>query len=183
MDTRTTSLARGPGRGFTLAEVAVTIALMGLALVYLMQGLNASKITAANTRNLKLSKELALLTLGRVESGVYEEEIENDRLEGTYAEEGYPEFLFEVVIGEANFLLEANPGEFFDNWAYEREQREYDDDEDEAEQPYEKVRVKVVSPMIREELKNELVIERWLPWKQMHPDEDDEGSGDGSDQP
>ena len=54
--------------GFTLAEVAVTIALVGLALVYMLQGLNTAKITAAYTRNIKLSKELALLTLGRIES-------------------------------------------------------------------------------------------------------------------
>lgn len=155
--------------GFTLAEVAVTIALVGLALVYMLQSLNTAKITAAYTRNLKLSKELALLTLGRIESGVYEEEIENDRLDGTYAEEGYPEFYFEVVIGEQNFMIEPEEGQFFDNWRYERESDE--DDDDEAEQPYEKVRVKVTSPQIRE-LKNDLLIERWLPWSQLHPPED-----------
>ena len=130
---RTRATARNDRHGFTLAEVAVTIALMGMALVYMMQGLNAAKMTAAHTRNLKLSKELALLTLGRVQSGVYEDEIENDRLEGTYAEEGYPEFLFEVVIGEANFLLEVDEyGNYFDNWAHEREQRELNDDDEVA---------------------------------------------------
>ena len=165
--------------GFTLAEVAVTIALVGLALVYMMQSLSTSKITAAYTRNLKLSKELALLTLGRIESGVYEEEIENDRLEGTYAEEGYPDFYFEVVIGEQNFLIEHEEGQFFDNWRYERESYD-DDDDDETEQPYEKVRVKVTSPQIRE-LKNDLLLERWLPWKQLHPPEDDDDSGDSGD--
>ena len=135
----------------------------------MLQSLNTAKITAAYTRNLKLSKELALLTLGRIESGVYEEEIENDRLDGTYAEEGYPEFYFEVVIGEQNFMIEPEEGQFFDNWRYERESD--DEDEDETEQPYEKVRVKVTSPQIRE-LKNDLLIERWLPWKQLHPPED-----------
>ncbi|MFM7297984.1 MAG: type II secretion system protein, partial [Planctomycetota bacterium] len=40
-------------RGFTLAEVAVTIALIGLALAWMLQVLNASKLTAAYSRNLK----------------------------------------------------------------------------------------------------------------------------------
>jgi prepilin-type N-terminal cleavage/methylation domain-containing protein len=162
-----------PRAGFTLAEVAVTIALVGLALVYMLQGLSTAKITAAYTRNIKLSKELALLTLGRIESGLYEEELDDERIEGTYAEEGYPDFSFEAVIGEANLPpRDDDDGRFFDNWRYEDEEYN-DDDDEEAEQPYEKVQIRITSPPIRE-LKNELVIERWLPWRQVHPLDDDE---------
>ena len=41
------------------------------------------------------------------------------------------------------------------------------DDED-AEQPYERLRVKVVFPQIQE-FTNELVLERWVPWRDAHP--------------
>ena len=34
------------------------------------------------------------------------------------------------------------------------------------------MQIKVVSPPIGE-LKNELVIERWLPWTQLHPSDDE----------
>jgi prepilin-type N-terminal cleavage/methylation domain-containing protein len=155
--------------GFTLAEVAVTIAVVGLALVWMMQALNAAKLTAAQTRNLKLSRELALLTLGQVESGLFEEDLSDERLDGTYAEEGYPDFAYEVVIGDQNFQPPPD-SEAFDNWLEERRQAQYEDEDEEAEQPYEKVQVKVVFPPIGE-LKNFLIVERWLPWEQVHPPE------------
>jgi len=148
--------------------VAVTIALVGLALVYMLQALNTAKVTAAYTRNIKLAKELALLTLGRIESGQYEEELDDERFEGSYAEEGYPDFTFEAVIGDENLTPLDDEGQFFDNWRYETEQS--DDDDEEAEQPYEKIQVRVVFPQIRE-LKNELVVERWVAWRQLHPPE------------
>jgi len=160
-------------RGFTLAEVAVTLAVVGLALVWMLQALNAAKVTAAQTRNLKLARELALLTLGRIESGIYQEELTSQRLEGSYADEGYPDFYFEAVIGEENFRpSETDPA--FDNWLEERRQRELQDEEDEeVEQPYEKVRIRVQFPAIQE-LKSELEFERWLPWEQLHPPEEEE---------
>ena len=155
---------------FTLAEVAVTIAVVGLALVWMLQALNAAKLTAAQTRNLKLARELALLTLGQVESGMFEEDLDDERLEGTYAEEGYAEFAYEVVIGDENFMPPPD-SEAFDNWLEERYRSEDEDEDEEAAQPYEKVQVKVVFPPIGE-LKNELVLERWLPWEQVHPPEE-----------
>jgi prepilin-type N-terminal cleavage/methylation domain-containing protein len=156
--------------GFTLAEVAVTIAVVGLALVWMLQALSAAKLTAAQTRNLKLSRELALQTLGQLEAGLFEEELVDDRIDGTYAEEGYPEFAYELILGDENFRPPED-SEAFDNWYAERRQKEYEDEDDEAEQPYEKVQIKVVFPPIAE-LKNELVLERWLPWKQVHPDDE-----------
>lgn len=171
-------------RGFTLAEVAVTIAVVGLALVWMLQALNTAKVTAAHTRNLKLARELALLTLGQIESGLYAEEITGDRIEGTYAEEGYPDFSFEAIIGEANFMPEPDDPAF-DNWLEERRQAEQDDeDEEDVEQPYDKVRIKVSFPPLQD-LPAELEIERWLPWDQLHPSEEEESgaSGDAGDAP
>jgi prepilin-type N-terminal cleavage/methylation domain-containing protein len=163
-----------PRRGFTLAEVAVTIALVGLAMVFMLQGLSTAKVTAAHTRNMKLSKELALLTLGRIEAGLYEEELDDERIEGSYADDGYPDFSFQAVIGDEN-LPERYDDErsFFDNWSWEREQSEYDDDDEELEQPYEKIQIRVVSPPIRE-LPNEVVLERWVAWDQLHGGDDED---------
>jgi hypothetical protein len=161
-----------PAAAFTLAEVAVTIAVVGLALVWMLQALNTAKVTAAQTRNLKLARELALYTLGQIEGGLYEEEISDERIEGTYAEEGYPDFYFEAVIGDANFRPSENDPTF-DNWLEERRQAELESDEEEVEQPYEKVQIRVQFPPIQD-LKSELVIERWLPWNQIHPPEESE---------
>jgi len=168
------SLARRARAGFTLAEVAVTLAVVGLALVWMLQALNTAKVTAAQTRNLKLARELALLTLGQMESGLYRDEMKNDEIEGTYAEVGYPEFSFVAMIGEAN--LPPPPNEpAYDNWLEERQkaQDKADDKQEDVEQPYERVQVKVTFPRMLE-MPNELVIERWLPWKLVHPDEEDQ---------
>lgn len=173
---------RGARAGFTLAEVAVTIAVVGLALVWMLQALNAAKVTAAQTRNLKLARELALLTLGQVESGLFEEDLDDETLAGTYAEEGYSDFAYEVVIGDANFQPPPD-SEAFDNWLDERQRAlAQDDGEDEAEQPYEKVQVKVIFPPIGE-LENELIMERWLPWEQLHPSEETAPAAEGGTQP
>ena len=158
---------------FTLAEVAVTIAVVGIAMVLLLEGLSAAKVNAARTRNMKLSKDLALLTLGRIESGLYEDELDDERIEGSYADDGYPDFSFQAVVGDENLpeRYDDERGTFFDNWGWEREQAEYDDD-DEVEQPYEKIQVRVISPRIGEH-SNEYVLERWVSWDQLHPPEDD----------
>lgn len=172
---------RSTRSGFTLAEVAVTIAVVGLALVWMLQALNVAKLTAAQTRNYKLARELAMQTLGQLESGLFEEDLIDERIDGTYAEEGYPEFAYELVIGDENFMPPED-SEAFDNWLEERRQKEYDDDEEEAEQPYEKVQIKVVFPPIGE-MNNELILERWLPWEQVHPsDEEDLPDDDGGSQ-
>ena len=156
--------------GFTLAEVGVTILLVGMAMVLMLQSLNAAKVTAAHTRNVKLSKELALLTLGRIESGLYEDELDDERIDGNYSEEGYPDFSFQAVIGDENlpqrYDSERNGDRFFDNWSYEDDQN--DDDDEDLAQPYEKIQIRVISPQIKE-LRNEIVLERWVAWEQLHP--------------
>jgi prepilin-type N-terminal cleavage/methylation domain-containing protein len=162
--------------GFTLAEVAVTIVIVGIGMLLVLQGLNTAKMTAAHTRNYKLSRELALLTLGQIASGEFREDVE-DGLVGSYAEEGYPEFTFEVLVGDATFRTKNDNGEF-DSWAPRDEDLANDDDEEEAEdaeQPFEKVRIKITSPLIGE-LKNELVLERWIPWKQVYGESEEDAA-------
>jgi prepilin-type N-terminal cleavage/methylation domain-containing protein len=164
---------RGTGRrtgGFTLAEVAVTIALVGLALAWMLQVLNAAKLNALQSRNLKLSRELALLTVGQIQGGLFADELDDDRIEGSYAEEGYPDFSFEAIIGDENFRPDENDRAAFDNWRHERDQKERErgEEDDEAAQPYEKIQVKVVSPKIQDQ-PNEYVLELWVPWEQIHP--------------
>lgn len=166
---------QGSELGFTLAEVAVTIAVVGIAMVLMLEGLSSAKVSAAHTRNMKLSKDLGLLTLGRIESGLYEEELDDERIEGSYADDGYPDFSFQAVIGDENlperYEDDRDEGQFFDNWGWEREQSEYDQDQDEVEQPYEKIQIRVLSPKIGE-LSNEFVLERWVAWDQLHPSEE-----------
>lgn len=171
-----------PAGGFTLAELAVTIAIVGLILVFVLQGINEAKLLAAHTRNQRLARELALLTLGQVESGIFVDEVRDDRIEGTYADEGYPDFAFEAVLGDQTFRSERNTSRGFDNWDTEEDRKTAAEEEEEGtEQPYEKVQIKITFPGTSEEPeKNQLKIERWLPWKQVHPDEETTGSTSSS---
>ena len=101
-------------RGFTLAEVAVSIVIVGMGLIWILEGMNLAKLTAAHTRNYKLSRELALVTLGQIESGEYQEDIARG-LNGNYAEEGYPDFSYEVIVGDEGFRERADNAAF-DSW-------------------------------------------------------------------
>ena len=165
------------GRGaFTLAELAVTIVIVGLALVLLLQGLSNAKLTSAQTRNFKLARELAILTVSRVQAGMFDEELES-HMEGTYSEEGYPDFLWEVTLGDEEFREENDSeGRSFDSWAHQDDlddELDSDDDEEDAEQPYERVRIKVSYPKILE-YSDELVLERWVPWFDVYTSEETE---------
>ena len=163
--------------GFTLAEIAVTIVIVGIGLVLVLQGLNHSKMTAAHTRNMKLARELGLLTMGQVEAGIYRDDIA-DGLRGDYSQEGWPDFSYEVAVGDQTF--DAQPDEAyegssrrFDNGAAAREEEEANADSSDAEEdeeavePYEKVRIRVTFPKLGE-AKNDLVLERWVAWEQVH---------------
>lgn len=169
------SSTRVRARGFTLAEVAVSIVIVGMGLIWILEGMNLAKLTAAHTRNYKLARELALVTLGHIESGEYQEDIARG-LSGNYAEEGYPEFAYEVIVGDEGFRERADDGSF-DSWrprdsSTTSEEGEDEDDEPDEEQPFEKVKIKIVFPKLKE-FTNELILERWMPWKQVYGESED----------
>ena len=168
-------------QGFTLAEVAVTIVIVGIGLVLVLQGLNTAKLTAAQTRNQKLARELGLYTLGQVESGVYRDDV-SEGLRGDYSQEGWPDFSYEVAVGDQSFTEEAvvdpnDPSKPWDNWAQSRaaqdDQTTEEEEDEEQQEPYEKVRIRVRFPRLAE-AKNELVLERWVPWEQVYGESTDE---------
>ena len=180
--------SRAATRGFTLAEIAVTIVIVGIGLTLVLQGLNTSKKTAAQTRNMKLARELGLYTLGQVECGLYSDDIE-EGLRGDYSQEGWPDFSYEVAVGDQTFTEEApedpdDPNKPWDNGARARADQQdsssssasastKDSEEEEEVEPYEKVRVRVRFPKISD-AKNELVLERWVPWEQVYGEAEDQ---------
>lgn len=170
--------------GFTLAEVAVTVLIVGAALTMCMQALGNAKITAAQTRNLKLARELALFKLGEVESGIYMEDIDADStLAETFEEQGHPDFNWEIALGDDTFV-EADPSAPFNSWErkFEKDQEKKEETgAEEAEQPYERVKVRVTFRQIAG-LKSEVVLERWIPWKQVHKTDEAETAGAGTEQ-
>jgi prepilin-type N-terminal cleavage/methylation domain-containing protein len=165
--------------GFTLAEVAITIVIVGIGLVLVLQGLNTAKMTAAQTRNEKLARELGLYTLGQIEAGLYQEDIEQG-LNGNYSDvdpQHGQAFTYEVVVGDESFV-DSDPNAPFDSWK-PRTQKQLDDekkkDEEDMPEPYEKVKIKVTFPRILE-YKNELILERWVPWTQVYGEAEESGS-------
>ena len=153
------SFRRQSSSGFTLAEVAVTLVIAGIGLVLILQGLNTARSEVAHTSFRKTARQLAMLTLGQVEAGLFWEEGEDiDRLDGNYEEEGYPEYTWEIVLGDDNFSNETDPTLEFDTYRHrqevedERRAEEDSDDEDEedVEEPFEKVRVRVIFPKLGE---------------------------------
>lgn len=184
-------------RGFTLAEVAVTIVIVGIALVLLLQGLGGAKAQAYFTRNLKLADQLARMTMGEVASGRYAEDAEFG-IDGTYANEDYPEFEFEVFFGEENFPSDDGSrrnDDRHDSWSYQRERKEErreiderndttnragEDEDEEPREPYQEVMVRVTFPASRD-YANHRDVRAWIPWDQVYgPEEEDESAGAGS---
>jgi len=157
--------------GFTLAEVAVTLVVVGVSLVSVIQVLNIAKLETADTRNRKLANELARLTLGRVEAGLFQDEFAStEYLDGSFDEDGYPEFTWEILVGDEVFGDPDEQTDRFDSWA-ENEDEEEDDEEN--EEVYETVKVRVLSPPIRD-YDNETILEQWILWAQVYGEEDEE---------
>lgn len=162
------SRARRSG-GFTLAEIAVTIVIVGIGLLLVLQGLNTAKLTAAHTRNMKLARELGMLTLGQIAGGMLQEDIESGYFD-TYAEEGYPDFTFEIMLGDDMFREPDRDGAF-NSWDPDLYEDDEEDDEEEVEEPFEEVRVRVTYPAIKD-MPNQLTLEQWIPWKQVHGEQE-----------
>jgi prepilin-type N-terminal cleavage/methylation domain-containing protein len=175
--------------GFTLAEVAVTLVIVGIGLLFVLQGLSTSKFTAAQTLNRKIALQLALSTLGEIQAGLFREDLDDDRLVGNYGEQGYEEWLWEVVFADESFSdeLQEDGSLMFDTFRdRERRQREAEEDEDddddkdededeETSEPYEKVRIRVSFPKLGD-FPNTLTLERWMPWEDVYgPEEAAEG--------
>jgi len=175
--------APAPRAGFTLAEVAVTIAIVAISVTTALRVLNGSKLTAAHVRNQRIARELGLYTLGQINSGLYWDEIERGGLSGSYADLGHEDFYFEVVVGdEALPNTEERDPELtaFDSWAYDRElQYEDEDYDEEAAQPYEMVKLRVIFPQLRD-FPNSIDMERWMRWEQVYGEEEEAETSDSS---
>jgi len=166
----------GKRAGFTLAEVMVTLIVVGITLTLILQSLNTAKITAAHTHNRKVARELALYTLGEVDAGLFWEDLEvgDDQFNGSYAEQGYEAFYWEIIVGDEDFLdYEESESGYHDSYAYRRYQEQEEEDEDgldedeDAAEPYERVTIRVTFPKLGEQ-PNEIKLERWIPWEQVY---------------
>jgi hypothetical protein len=157
----------------------VALAIVSMFVVGLVLSLNRSAVTQAQVRNLKVARELGLYTLGQIEAGLYWEEID-DQIVGTYADLGFPDFSFEAAIGDQGFDSDLDEtSDRYDPWADDED--DDSDDEEEVEEAYEQVRIKV-SFFKLESYKNELELERWIPWEQVYgpSEEDAEAAEDNS---
>jgi len=166
---------RNTRSGFTLAEVAITLLIVGIGLVAVLQGLLRSELSAAETHYRKVALQLAEYKLAQVEGGLMWEDLDEEGgvQSGSYAEEGYDDYSYELAFGEDEFpedngRFDRDTG-YHDSWEYERERQDRlkDDDEEKVEEPFEKVRIKVFYPQLGER-PNSLVLERWIPWEQVY---------------
>lgn len=177
--------------GFTLAEAAVTIALVAITLTVLLQSMEGSKFMAAHTRDQKIARELGLSTLAEIEAGLWQEDLDFSR-SGNFAEQDQPRFWWELAIGDETFPEDDDRDRDrdapFDNWAYREEQRQEAledsgvDEDEEATDPFEKVRIRVTFSRYGD-LSSEVTLERWIPWEQVYGEEEEEessGTGPGS---
>ncbi|MFT5197486.1 MAG: type II secretory pathway pseudopilin PulG [Planctomycetota bacterium] len=165
--------------GFTLAEAAITIALVGLTITYTLRALTAAQTTAAHTHEVKLAREMALRTLGEVATGLFLVD-GNEVLTGTYDEEVAPYMAYEVAFGDAVLSTRSqdrNSSDYdkpFDNWRSREEYRQETDTEDDLagdHEPFEKIVIRVSFPK-HSDLPDFIELESWIPWEQVYgPDE------------
>ena len=169
--------------GFTLAEVAVTIVIVGIGLTLILQGVNSAKMAAVNTHNTKLARDLALETLGEIESGLFQEDLEDSRdtLSGNYGERGYANFYWEIVLGDETFpdLEDPTESELHDSWRPDpyTDENEEEEDDDENTEPYEKVKIRITFPPLQD-YKNKMIFEKWIRWEQVYGEEEEDQNDD-----
>lgn len=90
--------ARRAASGFTLVEVMTAVAILGIGLVALILAINRAKDAAYITRSVKAVRHLATNLMAKIETG----RLENlyDGQSGDFSEEGYPEFSYQIGIGD-----------------------------------------------------------------------------------
>lgn len=93
-------------RGFTLVEVMASVAILGIGLVSLVLAVNRAKETAYITRNIKAVRNLATNLLAEIENGKFERLY--DGMTGNFASAGYPEFEFQIGVGEDTAVSAAS---------------------------------------------------------------------------
>jgi hypothetical protein len=155
----------------------VTIAIVGVVLVFAVQGLNNSMFQAANTRDLKVARELGLFKIAQFESGLYSEDIEN-HMAGDFSEQEYPGFFWEVVLGDEQFDEDDDEEDTgrFNSWAPDEDEEDEEVDED-AEEPFQELRVKVTFNGPKDAPK-EVILERWVTWSFLYGEEETEDTDD-----
>lgn len=164
--------------GFTLAEAAVTIAIVAIVLTVMLQGLEGAKFSAAHNRARKTAYELGTEMVGLISAGQWQDEIESG-LTGSFAEQDEPDFYWEIALGEDALIEEVDDGTErpFDNYKARREwddsQDDDEDEDEENEEPFEKIKLRVNYPKFSD-FPDELILERWIPWDQVYgPSEED----------
>jgi hypothetical protein len=185
--------APGARSGFTLAEAAITIAIVGIGLAFSVQALNGAAQTAAHTQRMKIARELGVEHLGEIAAGLWWDELESTRY-GTFADKERPEYTWELALGDEQLEAvrtgdeAAWEGQRFDNWQYRRDQEAINsgyssaedmDAEEETVEEYEQLRLRVSFPFLPglEDLDHHIELERWIPWEQVYgPSEDEEGA-------
>lgn len=173
-----------PQGGFTLAEAAVTIAIVALMLIYVLQGLEGAKLAAFYTKQRKTAYELGVGLLGEIKAGLYREELESGDT-GDFSDKDEPDFSWEIALGEDALEESGDEDRPYDNlaerrsWEQDQEDESNSDEEDdeEATEPFEKIKVRVIFPPLGDR-PNDLVIEQWVAWVEIYG-EDEEEEGDG----
>jgi len=167
-------------QGFTLAETAVTIAVVAIVLTLTLQALEVAKLSAAHTMYRKVAWQLGIEMLGEIEAGRWQDELDSGA-SGTFAERDQPEYYWEVVLGDEAFPdvpeIDLNdPNRPFDTWRSRDEWRSQntDDNEEDSVEPYEKVKLRIRFPKLRD-FSNEFILERWVRWPQIYGEEEEEG--------
>jgi type II secretory pathway pseudopilin PulG len=177
------SRASGNSGGFTLAEAAVTIAIVAIMLTIVLQSLEGAKISAAHTMYQKTGRELGLELLGEIEAGRWQDEIDSGA-SGTFANRDAPDYTWDLVLGDEAFP--DRPDEYaddqyrpFDNYRAREDWRDDNtsntdtEDEEEEAQPFEKVKLRIRYPKIRQ-FGDEIILERWVRWAQIYGEEEEE---------
>ncbi len=137
-------------RGFTLVEVMAAVAILGIGLVSLMLAVNRAKDSAFVTRNLKAVQHLSLNLMGEIESGKFE--TLHDGMLGNFSEQGFPEFEYEIGLGEDSSVSSDSEDLRTDSEKQRDERRRYEESQNEnsnststeqKETKYEQVTLKV----------------------------------------